>query len=139
MEADSRPAQEEKLLDTKAARGNTASLGGASKAKEQRQSAELCAKEFLGKGSRQTDRLTSCCRLTLGTKWILTSLWLPSRKESVMLSFQISKVNTRFHQAPAILAIGAVPAVSHEDMPRYRPCLKGTASVACSFPILTHL
>lgn len=39
-------------------RGNTASLGGARKAKEQHQFAELCAKEFLGKGSRQreTDR-----------------------------------------------------------------------------------
>lgn len=58
---------------TKAARGNTAPLGGASKAKEQHQLAELCAEEFLGKGSRQTDRLNSCCRLTLGTKWILTS------------------------------------------------------------------
>lgn len=46
-----------------------ASLGGARKAKEQHQFAELCAKEFLGKGSRQrqTDRQTSSCRLTLRT------------------------------------------------------------------------
>lgn len=42
----------------KAARGNMASLGRTRKAKEQHQLAELCAKEFLGKGSRQTDRQT---------------------------------------------------------------------------------